>query len=270
MGSCAATTPVPNRSRSCSRTRSKLAFSRSMRLTTTRRGRWRCRARVPGLLGAHLQAVHGGDEQHRAVHHVQGGGDLAHEVGVPRGVHQVDLGVLPLQGEQGQVGGHPPALLVRVVVRGGGAVVYPPQAVDRAGGEQHRLGQRRLAVTHVRKQPDVADGLGRVDLHRSRLPTALWCSAPETPGVPPAPQGNGVPLVPGDDQYAPAAPTPSQVARCSAPRSKSLAALAQLRRGPQARSTRRGPGGRGPGGPRGWGARRACATVPGPHYTAVE
>ena len=52
---------------------------------------------LPRLLGLHLDPVERADHEHRQVGDAQRGGDLAHEVGVARGVDEVDLVVAPLE-----------------------------------------------------------------------------------------------------------------------------------------------------------------------------
>ena len=59
----------------------------------------------------------------------------------------------------------PAALLLGVVVADGGAVLHPPEPVDRAGAVEQRLGQRRLAGAAVAHQGHVADLVGREALH---------------------------------------------------------------------------------------------------------
>ena len=59
-------------------------------------------AAAPDHLGLHLDAVHRADDEDREVSHAQGCFHLAHEVCVARGVDEVDLVALPLDGRHSQ------------------------------------------------------------------------------------------------------------------------------------------------------------------------
>ena len=122
-------------------------------------------AHGPGLLRAHVQA---GDRAHgdqRALAHVHRAHLLAGEIKVAGNIHQIDLPVLPLQRRHGGGDGDLTLDLFRIVVHGGLAVLHAPLAVDRAGGEQKRLGQRGLADAAVTHDGQVADILGLIIFH---------------------------------------------------------------------------------------------------------
>ena len=127
----------------------------------------------PDRLGLHLHAVDGAHHEHGQVDDPQRGAHVAQEVGVARGVDQVDLVALPLERGHGERQRDPAPLLLGVVVADGGAVLDPPEAVDGAGSVQERLGQRRLAGAAVAHQGHVADLLGRKELH-SVPPRCRW------------------------------------------------------------------------------------------------
>ena len=114
-------------------------------------------------LGQHVAglghgAVGGVDQQEDAVHQGQGPLDLAAEVGVAGGVHQVDAHALPLHRDGlGEDGDAPLPLLV--------VGVEDPLHPDLVGGEhpggaEDGVDQGGLAVVDVGDQGDVAEGGG--------------------------------------------------------------------------------------------------------------
>ena len=122
-------------------------------------------AHFPGLFRAHVQAAHSAHGDNRAFRHGQRADHLAGEIEVARHVDQVDLGVLPLQRrERGRNRNRTPGLF-GIKVRGGGSILHAALAVDRPGGEQQRLDERRLALAAVAHDSDVANVLGAIVLH---------------------------------------------------------------------------------------------------------
>ncbi len=112
---------------------------------------------LPGLLGADVDAVLGGDDYDAGVGDAQGLGDLAGEVKVTRGVQDIYLRLLVLRIHRGQGDAYLAADLLGVevgdaVARGGAA-----HAVGDAGQEQDALREGGLAVAAVAEQGDVAD-----------------------------------------------------------------------------------------------------------------
>ncbi len=106
-------------------------------------------------LGLRQHALGGVDQHDGAVHHVQDALDLAAEIGVARGVDDVDAGALPLHaGDLGQDGDA--ALLFQVVAvqRALGDLLV---LAERAGLAQQLVDQRGLAVVDVGDDGDVAD-----------------------------------------------------------------------------------------------------------------
>ena len=113
----------------------------------------RLRQHVAGLRQGALGRV---DQQQHAVDHGQGPLDLAAEVGVARGVDEVDLHVAfhVIDGRLGQDRDAPLALLV--------VGVHDPVdeglvGAEDAGGAQHGVDQRGLAVVDVGDEGDVAE-----------------------------------------------------------------------------------------------------------------
>ena len=99
----------------------------------------------PGDLGLHLDALDGGHHEHGEVGDPQRGGDVADEVGVARGVDQVDLVAVELERRDGERDRDVAPRGLGVEVADGGAVLDPPGPRDRPGMEQERLGERGLA-----------------------------------------------------------------------------------------------------------------------------
>ena len=123
-------------------------------------------ALAPGQFGADLHAVDRADHQHRQVGNRQGGVDVAGEVGVTRGIDEVDLVVLPVRGlplERGQRErqGHRTFGLFGLGVTHRRPVLDPPGPREHAGPEEQRLSQRRLAAPAVADDGDIADLVGR-------------------------------------------------------------------------------------------------------------
>ena len=111
----------------------------------------------PGLFRAHVQAVDGAHADQRAFAHSQGAHHLTGEIEEAGDVHQVDLGILILQGRDGGADGNLAADLLRIVVGGGGSVLHPTLAVDGAGGVEHGLHQSGFALSAVSQHGDVTN-----------------------------------------------------------------------------------------------------------------
>ena len=100
----------------------------------------------------------GVDQEEDAVDEGESPFHLPAEVGVSGGVDQVDLRVPPRhRGGLGQDGDAPFALLIVGVED---SVHVRLMGSEDAGGAQHRIDQRRLAMVDVRDQRHVADGGG--------------------------------------------------------------------------------------------------------------
>ncbi len=112
-----------------------------------------------------LDALHGGQQQHRAVQDLQGAFDLGDEVGVPRGVDEVDLGVACRERGDRRTDGDPALPLDRAVVRPGVTGVDAAEPVDRARVEQQPLGETGLTGVDVGQNPDVQGVRGVRGVH---------------------------------------------------------------------------------------------------------
>ena len=153
------------------RVRSKLARSRSSLLMKTRRGQVELGGQLPGRLGLGLDTVDRAHHDDDAGRPPSGGAHLAEEVGVARGVDDVELHVAHHARGQGQRERHVALDLLGLEVAHRGAVVDPALAGDGAGGEEQGLGQRGLARPVVSDQGDVADAGRWVARHPAHLPS---------------------------------------------------------------------------------------------------
>ncbi len=119
------------------------------------------RRNVQPLQGAHedarlgLDALDRGDDQHRAVEHVQNPFHLGDEVGVARGVDQVDVDAAERERGDGRLDRDaPPALeLQRVGLRGSG--IDAADFVDDAGFEEKPLRESCLTGVYMRQDSEV-------------------------------------------------------------------------------------------------------------------
>ena len=204
IGSCSGATPAPNLSLSWSRVRANDARSRSSLLTKIAAREPELVGHAPHDLGLHLDALDRGHHEHREVGGTQRGGDVADEVGVPGGVDHVDLVAVVLERGDGQRHRDPPPRLLGVEVGDGVAVLDLAETGDRPGGEEQRLGERRLARSAVAHEGDVADLLGRERLGRHRPTPVHTCrsrsSAESTHGRRRLPGAKG-PVAGGPGRY---------------------------------------------------------------------
>ena len=121
----------------------------------------------PDRLGLHLDAIDRADHEHRKVGHPQRGVDVADEVGVARGVDEVDLVAFPLERGQRQRQAQVPLLLLGLEVTDRGAVLDATRSGDRSRSEQEGLGERGLARSGVPDKRHVADLGRRIGLQRT-------------------------------------------------------------------------------------------------------
>ena len=102
------------------------------------------------------QRAFGGVHQHqRAVHHVEDAFDLAAEIGVARGVDDVDAGVLP--DHRGGLGQDGDAALALEIVGVHRALGHPLILAEGAGLLQQAVDQGGLAVVDMGDDGDVAE-----------------------------------------------------------------------------------------------------------------
>ena len=120
---------------------------------------------LPGALRLHLDAFDGLDHDghvvrnpHRAVH-------FAGEIGITRGVENMEVVVVPLAVEGRQVHGNAVFDLFLAVVRHRVAVVHAAQPGRRAGVEEHGFRQGGLAAPPVAREANVSDFFDVIFLH---------------------------------------------------------------------------------------------------------
>ena len=130
-------------------------------------------ALLPQRLGRAVDALTGGDDEQRAVGGAETRAQVAHEVGVPGGVEEVDLdGGVAASGDQRDQGQPDRPLLADlglVVVGGAGAVLDAAEPVDRSGRVQQGLDEGGLAGAGRPHQDDVTNRIGGGGLVRRRL-----------------------------------------------------------------------------------------------------
>ncbi len=110
--------------------------------------------------GGVVDGLAGRDHEQRAVRGAEPGADLAHEVGVPGGVDEVDLGVAVDDGRDGQRDGALVGPLGLLEVADRRALLDRPCAGDGSCGGEQRLDQGGLARTARSDQHHVADPVG--------------------------------------------------------------------------------------------------------------
>ena len=113
----------------------------------------------PDFFKPHGNAVLGGADDDGGVSGPQGLHHLAGKIKGARGVQQVDLAALVLQGGHGGGNRNLPADLLGVIVADGVAVSAGTHALEGTGHEQQALGQGGLAAAAVAQKADVADVL---------------------------------------------------------------------------------------------------------------
>ncbi len=121
----------------------------------------------PENLGLDFDAVNGAHHEHGQVGHRQGGQRFRHEIGITRGVEDVDLVPAPLERLQGERGRHMVRMLFGLEVRNGGPVLYLAGPVDRPTAQQQGLRESRLAGTAMADKSHIADLRRWVRFHAS-------------------------------------------------------------------------------------------------------
>jgi len=111
---------------------------------------------APRQLGTHLHAGGGAHGEHCPVGYPRRRLHLPDEVGVPRGIDDVELKPLPLAGYHGEIDAYLALHLVGVIVRGRVPLVHLAQAGDRLRAVQHGLRQRCLARARMGKEHHIA------------------------------------------------------------------------------------------------------------------
>ncbi len=137
--------------------------------------------RRPHLFGRNLRARNGIDHDERRVCNPKRRARVAQEIGDPRSVDDVDLGLVPLGAGEAGCEGVLAGNRFFVVIRHRGAVVHPSQPVDGSGIEQQRRQQLGLARPAVADERDISEALGVIDLHRQDLRRKLPAASFQLP-----------------------------------------------------------------------------------------
>ena len=132
-------------------------------------------------LGADLDAGRGGDDDERAVGGGESGDRVAQEVGVARGVDEIDLGVHPLGVGAAEVDGVLALDLLGGEVGERGAVLDGAVALGGPGNESERVDQSGLPARAVSHDRDVADLRTAIFSHREAL-REQWPLEPDATG----------------------------------------------------------------------------------------
>src|ERR1700730_16485699 len=127
---------------------------------------------LPGDFGSDRQLGVGTDHHHRTLGRAQAAEHLAGEIEEAGRVEDVDLVAVVLRKGHAQADRDLPLLLFGLEVHGGRRLVGGAHSSDGAGSEQHRFGERGLAVVRMTEQDDVPDLVGR-ELSRHSLPHHL-------------------------------------------------------------------------------------------------
>ena len=114
----------------------------------------------PGLGRLDLDPGDGVDNEERRVGHPQGRLRLGEEVGIARGVDEVDLDLAPLGERHGGLEADPPFDLVGIEVGDRRAVLDATETVRRSGSVEEGGDQRRLSASTVPDDRDVPDAVG--------------------------------------------------------------------------------------------------------------
>ena len=153
-------------------TPSYCAPTRSILLTNTSVGMPQSLQRPHQHAGLRLHAFHRGDDEHRAVEHVEHPLHLGDEVRVAGCVDQVDRDVAEHERHDGRLDRDAALAFQREDVGLGAAVVDAADLVDDAGGVEQLLGQAGLTGVDMRQDPQV-ECSQRFSCPRSRW---LWPS----------------------------------------------------------------------------------------------
>ena len=135
-------------------------------------------ALLPRHLGPHRDLGVRPHHHDRAFGRPQAAQHLAREVEEPRSVEDVDLEAVVLDGAHPEVDRDLSLLFLRLEVHRRARLVGAAHSRDRPGGEQHRLGERRLAIVRVPQENDVPDLVGSV-FSRHSIPHWNGCRSYE-------------------------------------------------------------------------------------------
>ena len=120
---------------------------------------------LPGALRLHLDAFYGLDHDGHVVRDAHGAVHFAGEIGIARGVENMEVVVVPFAVQRRQVHGNAVFDLFLAVVRHGVAVVHATEPVRGAGVEEHGFRQGGLAAPPVAREANVSDFFDVIFLH---------------------------------------------------------------------------------------------------------
>ncbi len=127
---------------------------------------------LPGELRTHWDGAARSDHEHRGVRRGECCRKLAGEVLEAGNVDEVDAVAVPVEVSQRRTDAHRAALLLRLVVEDGGALLRRAHPRGRPGDVEERLAQGRLAVVAVADHSDGPDSVGRRHRH-GQLPSQV-------------------------------------------------------------------------------------------------
>ena len=116
----------------------------------------------PGLLKAHGDAVLGGQHQNGRVRGPERLHNGTGEIEAARGIQNVDLGVVVLDGDDGGRNRNITADLLGVIVADGISVGVLAHPVDGTGHIQQALCQGGLSASAVAQQADITNGVNSI------------------------------------------------------------------------------------------------------------
>ncbi len=130
---------------------------------------------LPRLFGADAQAVHAADDDHGRLDHAQRPHQLARKVKIPGNINRVDHFSGPGNGSIAGADGKAALFLLRIKVGNGGSVLHLALAIRHSGSEEHRFGQRRLALAAMPHEGNVPN-VGRCEFSHDCVPPVFQLS----------------------------------------------------------------------------------------------
>ena len=118
-----------------------------------------------GLFRSHHRAGNSAYHDQGRVRQRHGSGHFAIKIEKARGVNDVDLDILPLEGRQRGVDGNGALDLFGIVVGGGIAVFHLTDTLDQTGIKKHCLGKGGFPFAAVAENADIADVCCGIVLH---------------------------------------------------------------------------------------------------------
>ena len=118
-----------------------------------------------GLFRSHHRAGNSAYHDQGRVRQRHGSSHFAIKIEKARGVNDVDLDILPLEGRQRGVDGNGALDLFGIVVGGGIAVFHLTDTLDQTGIKKHCLGKGGFPFAAVAENADIADVCCGIVLH---------------------------------------------------------------------------------------------------------